>query len=168
LQAWRGTPEQLEQARAGFVTRLDADVGSFGYRLARIDIDNDGSPDDLFYLDHNAGKILLALNTDQTTIDVETTERILKHPSRRSAGWGYTRPAFPDEALQGVTRVSDAYISVQYNVLVYNGKFYVDLAWRVYPEYSVNGWNERATSRLCFTAGEQSEEICEYGRLPKP
>ncbi len=122
----------------------------------------------MFYLGHYAGRVILVLNADRTTIDVEKTEKILKHPSRRTAGWGFVRPPWPDESVQRTTRVTDAYVSVQYVVLSYKGKIFLDLSWRVHPEYSVRAWGQRATSKLYLTEGERSEEICEYGRLPQP
>lgn len=166
LEDWRGTPEQIAAAKNGFGSRFDDNLGYWGFRLPRLDIDNDGTVDDLFYLDHGGGSVLLALEPDRTTIDVDKTERILKHPSRRATGWGYVRPPWPDESVQRIQPVSDAYVSARYVVLQFNGKFFVSLTFGNHPASSSRrSANDLATSKLFLTEGNRSEELCEYGRL---
>jgi hypothetical protein len=165
--AWRRTADQLESAHAHFIEGLESDIGYGGYRLARLDIDNDGVLDNVFYQGRATGSTLLVLNADRVSIDVKKTERILKHPTRLQAGWGDVRRPFPDEPDASLVWVGDAYDGTAYLVLSYHGKYYVSFSWVYHPDYSARAWRLRSTSRLYLNEGEHSEELCEFGSLPR-
>jgi hypothetical protein len=160
---WRGTPEQLESARRNFFVQFERDVSSpLGYRIGQFDIDNDGVSDRIFYRS-GPGSTLLVLNGDETDVDVERTERILKHPSRHDAGWPEVRPPWPNERArseQAIYPVTDAYTSAEYGVFIFEGNTYVDLWWSQHPEYSgADRWTVGA-AHVYLTEGTVSREVC--------
>jgi hypothetical protein len=164
---WQGTPEQLAKASQFFLFQFEDRIDKYGYWIASLDIDNDGELDRVFF-DNDptwgiGGTILLVLEDEDDEIDVETTERILKHPSWRNSGLPPVRPLWPGEpGAPGidVQPTEDARLGANYDIFLFEGKTYVDHWWWVHPEYSVFESLERGRVRVFLTERDASEEVC--------
>jgi hypothetical protein len=159
---WQRTPEQLEVARQRFHRVFEMDLSRWGYQLGQVDVDNDGMSDPVFFTRRQSGSTLLMLDALRTAVDLEKTERILRHMARAAAAWPDVRPPWPEEpSLYSLVPVGDALGGAEYNVLSYDGRIYVSFLWSRHPDFSVGAWRDRRTEHIFRTLGDVSEELCE-------
>lgn len=167
---WRGTPAQWARARPGYDDYRSHKV-SVNYELTRLDIDNDGTVDNV-YVDQPAppyGRLLLVLNADQTDLDYEKTKLVMVHPSRKEQGLGITRPVkkgdwgiSPDAISRGYTLVEDSLHYAHYDLFRYKDKVYFDLWWSRHPDYK-GKWDEEVGRLRVYTIDQQqTHEVCSY------
>jgi hypothetical protein len=165
-ESWTGSPEQIAEAHESFMQRFQEDIDGFGYSLPALDIDNDGDPEPLFFSSRGVGSTLLVLDARGADVDRTATERLLKHPSRRKAGWADTRPPWPREPKRySREAVMDAYIGARYDVLLEGDHVLVGFQWSVHPEYSIGDWTTRRTQHLYLTVGDRIEQHCEVRQV---
>jgi len=166
---WQGTLEQRARARELFHKRFEMDLAGHGYQIGLVDVDNNAVAENVFFSSRQSGSTLVVLNEDKTDVDVEKTEKILAHPSRREAGWRETKPTPPDDtrfSIWPVVPVYDAYFGAEYAVLSFEGTTFVWFRWRVHPDYTIREWSERDTQHIYRTDGDRSEEVCEIRIIP--
>jgi hypothetical protein len=163
LPQWKRTPEQLSEARDGFHRMFASDIEFLGYRVARVDIDNDGVADNVFFTVRQSGSTLLVLNDEKTEVDRTRTERLLAHMRRAAAGWPDVIAPWPDERSQYALRpVMDAYSGAYYIVFSYMGSVYVRFWWDSHPEHSTSEWIEIGTQHIFRVDKLDRTEVCEY------
>jgi hypothetical protein len=168
VPTWDGNPEQLTEARRGFHERFSRAIDGFGYYTPRIDVDNDGEAETVFFARTQTSATLLVLTDDAGDVDVEKTERLLKHPSRKQGGWGDVRAAWPDERRtydQEIMPVTDAYLFARYEIWSRQQIVYVSFSWFVHPEFSITDWSQRKTEHVYLTTASESIEVCEIRYL---
>lgn len=166
---WRGTREQYAKAKQGY---LAGRSGRFviGHLVGEIDIDNDGTLDDV-YLDRACGAfgaLLLVLNSDRTDIDRAKTALVMRHPSRAKQGLRELRPLAPGEVAMpqmknsGYTMVEDALHWAFYDVFRYKDKNYFDVWWNKHPDFVGKPAHDVGRLRVYLTESRRVRETCSY------
>jgi len=163
MTEWQRTPEQLADARRRFHDTFETELNASGYQVGRIDIDNDGTLDNVFFTTRQSGSTLLVLNTARTQVDIARSERLLAHPSRAAAGWPDVRPPREGEPSKyALWPGLDAYHSTEYHVFVYDGATYYRFLWTVHPDHSTREWIQRGTEHIFRIDGAEKAEVCEF------
>ncbi|HJY76234.1 MAG TPA: hypothetical protein VKE95_06345 [Burkholderiales bacterium] len=157
MSRWRGTKEQYREARRNYaVDRSRRSV--IGHLAAKIDIDNDGQPENV-YLDKicgsSFGSLLLVLNDQGSDIDRAKTALVMRHPSRATR-------RLPDVTKHSPPHpVGDSLHKAHYDVFQYNGKTYFDLWWE--GSSYTDGASEHVEQLRVFIAQKkQVREVCTY------
>lgn len=168
---WRGTPEQYERAWQKF---------SYGreryymdrWKIAEVDIDNDGKPDAVYRDGQcSTGMLLLVVNKDMTDIDRTKTPLVMPHPSRKEQRLGEFRPLAGREIVGdshphkkfGRTPVEDSLSGASYDVFRYKNKVYFDLWWSRHPDYKGElDFLVGGPLRVYMIENKQTREICTY------
>jgi len=169
---WRGTPEQYERAWKSFRTRKGPghNIGNQGDLVGLVDIDNDGTPDNI-YLDR-WGEVtgpLLVLNADRSDLDYEKTKLTMQHPSRKEQGMGEFRPLAKDapdyhpHKKFGRTWVEDSLYGAGYDVFQYKSRTYFDLWWIRHPDHQGKlDFQVGKPLRVFIIENNKTREICTY------
>lgn len=136
--SWRAAPDQLRAAKQGFRGDVLRRM-SFGLRQARIDIDNDGSAEQIVYLARSicsdAPAMPIVLTGDGQAIDKTKTAILARHPIRSDPRWHEARTLGPTERAGSDIRIvalPDAFNSAQYVFFSFASETYFALRW--YPE----------------------------------
>jgi hypothetical protein len=163
MPQWKGTPDQLAAAREDFHRRFERDIGASGYQIGRVDVDNDGTADSIFYAVRQSASTLLVLDAKKMQVDSARTEVLLAHMSRAAAGWQDVRPPWPNERTQfSLLPVADAYGAAMYVPFTYRGATYIRFWWRVNPELAIEDWSKTRSEHIFRVDGLERTEICEY------
>lgn len=168
MSKWRGTPEQYEQTWRHFLSQRERQYMD-RWKIAEIDIDNDGTPDTV-YRDGQCptGTLLLVVNKDMTDIDRARTQLVMPHPSRKTQGLGEYRKLTPGERAAapergGYTEVEDALHGASYDVFQYKNKTYFDLWWIQHPDYQGKlDFQVGKPLRVLAIENNRTREICTY------
>ena len=169
---WRGTKKEYREARYEFFTANSNMV--FSRELAKFDIDNDGSPENvlLAQMCNSCDFLMFVLNKKMTGLDYVKTALVLRHPT--VAQRGVLRPYNPQEwklpssvASEEVTVVRDSLHAADYSLISYKGKNYFYMEWDdpVLNQRAgkLSGMDYRASRLHLFLAEKkQVKEVCTY------
>lgn len=170
---WKGTPTEIQKARRSYVRRIGDGANGYdqsvSFRLARVDIDNDGALDNVAQFSPNLQTTLLVLLDEHLAeVDTARTELVLRHSAwgnkgsnafRRQLSGQQFNPAF---AKVGLEPVEDALHGASYGVFSFRQKTYYDLWWLNDPQQarstppSIKDWRLRIFS----AEGRHTREVC--------
>ncbi len=169
---WRGTKEQYDRAWKSY--KIDRDRRTIiGHMTSSVDIDNDGTPDNV-YLDETCssgayGALLLVLNSDRTDLDYAKTKLVMPHPSRKEQGLGEFRTVKegdfgigPNDVKRGYMWVEDSLHDVFYDVFRYREKTYFDQWWRNHPNFQGKADFMVGKLHVFVIENHETQEICTY------
>ena len=130
---WRGTTKEYIKAEKAF--KEDSGRVYWAREISKVDIDNDGIPENVVAANFGGGgKILLVVNDDLSEIDYAKTKLLMRHPGREKMG--ILRPYAagewklpPSIGSQENTLIDDSLHAAYYGVFTYKGKNYFDLWW---------------------------------------
>lgn len=86
---WRGTKKEYKKAWKKYKIYRQARL-STGLPIGRLDIDNDGKPENIVYDRFSQRGVFIVLTADKKDIDLKKTANLLQHPPRKTdAKWEF-------------------------------------------------------------------------------
>lgn len=166
--AWSGAKQQIEKAHEGFIDyREQSHVA--GNSIGRVDIDNDGKQELVYYDNNSGGQLLMVLKDDGTDIDYAKTRFVMQHKSRAEDRLGVFRPLHDNEKLLGDFEKythkkldENAIYDASYDVFFYKGKTYFDLMGYKKPGFERDYYGDKGPLRVYIIENKQAQEVCTY------
>jgi hypothetical protein len=170
---WKGTPTEIQKARRSYVRRIGDEANGYAqsvsFRLARVDIDNDGALDNVAQFSPNPQTALVVLLNEQLAeVDAARTELVLRHSAWGNKGSNVFRRQVRGQqfnaafAKVGLEPVEHALHGASYSVFSFRRKTYYDLWWLNDPQQarstppSIKDWRLRIFS----AEGKHAREVC--------